>query len=462
MALDPMPDWQSRVLAGELQNHVHRAEELFGLRFGDAGLDEAWEEFGVFERDEPFHPESPYAQLFASWLLYDWLPDPHGTALPRHVQECTAAQAYLARRGARLDPAARRYIEACCAAPFSFYEVIECRPGRGFRLRDVLLGAEMEVVEHSGSASTTQGDILFAKVVPAEGLHLIEGMGPVALPPIFKPDLIDLRKKLGTHGSLFGADRLHEFDIELRESYLHIADSRLNPKLPKMQNTNGDPLEMHTLLFDLDVPSAAYEALKDLAVGASPEELEAVARRDTDGRLVSGEIPWRRAGNRKHKEWTNTSLGTLRIEGGRLTAEVNSAKRAATLRRLIEQRLGDTAQSKPSVVQSVQSMLNRSLSPEERADRERREAEQAELAARPEVQQMIREHLRNHYRAWIDEKIPALGNRTPRKAVRSADGREAVEALITQIERDGVRMSPPLDLDIVRELRETLGLSKHS
>jgi hypothetical protein len=51
-----------------------------------------------------------------------------------------------------------------------------------------------------------------------------------------------------------------------------------------------------------------------------------------------------------------------------------------------------------------------------------------------------------------------LGDRTPRQAMRSADGREAVEALVAQLERDAHRMRPPLDPDVTRELRETLGL----
>ncbi|MEW5880124.1 MAG: hypothetical protein AB1761_06720 [Pseudomonadota bacterium] len=50
---------------------------------------------------------------------------------------------------------------------------------------------------------------------------------------------------------------------------------------------------------------------------------------------------------------------------------------------------------------------------------------------------------------------------TARQAVRHRDGREAVEALINQIERDSVRMTPPLDApDIVREARETLRLKR--
>jgi len=46
--------------------------------------------------------------------------------------------------------------------------------------------------------------------------------------------------------------------------------------------------------------------------------------------------------------------------------------------------------------------------------------------------------------------------------MRDPDGREAVEALIVDIERGGETMRPPLDPAIVRELRETLGLPARS
>ncbi len=441
---------------------VQRATEHLGRdlvreaarHFDDVGLDEAWDEFNLFKSDEPFDDESRYTTLFFSWFLHDWLPDPNDTEVPAAGHGTTVAQAYLARAGNRLDPIARRYVEACCATPFSFHEVIDCRPGQGFRLRDVLLGTDADVIEHSGSKFVRPGDVLFAKVVPIEGIALIEGMGPAAIPPVRKPEIIELRKTLGTQHSLFGVETLREFDIELREVYLGIADALLNPKRPELRNTDGDPLEMHTLVFDLDAPDAAFDALRDLTAGFSEPEVE----RDAAGQLVHAEITWTRRGNKVHKEWDNTTLGTVRIEGKRLTGEVNSAKRAVALRRLIEERLSETAHVKPSIVQSVQSMLGREPTPQERAERERRAKEHAEFAALPEVQEALREHLRSHYRAWVDEKIPALGNRTPRKAMRDADGRESVEALIAQIERDGVRMSPPLDPDIVRELRETLGL----
>jgi hypothetical protein len=41
------------------------------------------------------------------------------------------------------------------------------------------------------------------------------------------------------------------------------------------------------------------------------------------------------------------------------------------------------------------------------------------------------EYLRKHWEAWVDTKVPALGNRTARQAATSSRGRERLEALLT-------------------------------
>jgi len=435
-ALEPL----SHEMVREAQRH-----------FGEVGLEEAWAEFFLFDAPGPFDPKSHFVPIFFSWFLHDWLPDPHDTELPAAVHNTTAAEAFLARSGHRLDPIARSYVEACIATPFSFHEVLDCYPGAGFRLRDVMVGTEVDVAERTASKSVQVGDCLFGKIVPVEKLVLIEGVGPTAIPPAHKPTLIEVRNELGIRQSLFGVETLREFADELRALYVDIEEALHQP--PELRNTDGDPLEMHTLIFDLDAPEAAFDRLADLGGGfAAPE-----AERDAAGRLLRADITWSRAGNKVNKEWDNTTLGTLRIEGTRLKAEVNSAKRATALRKLIERRLGKTARVRPSVVQSMQSLLERQAA--QPARREQHEREQADLAAEPEVQAAMRNAMRNHYRSWVDQKLPALGNRTPRKAVRDPDGREAVEALVAQLERDGARMNPPLDREILRELRVTLGLS---
>ena len=72
----------------------------------------------------------------------------------------------------------------------------------------------------------------------------------------------------------------------------------------------------------------------------------------------------------------------------------------------------------------------------------------------------LREMLLGHYTGWLDTELPILGNRTPRQAVRDADGREAVEALIAQMERDAQKKTPPLDPGITQMLRRELGLAE--
>lgn len=424
--------------------------------FGEVGIDGAWEEFHLVGAELPFDPQSHNMPMFMSWFLYHWLPGAGvGSETPADTREHTAAQAFLLRAGSRIDPIARRYIEAACNSPFGFYEVVACRPGHGFRLSDVLLGSEVEVIEHSASNQAQIGDIMFAKLVSVDGITLVEGIGPALIPPQFKPELIELRNALAAQSHASGVQLLHDHSDEIREQYLVMADAILNPQLPELRNTDDDPLQMHTLIFDLDAPQAAFEALKDLSAGFDEPQIE----RDATGAFIGARISWTRKGNKTQKDWDNTILGSIRIKGQRLTAEVNSSKRAAKLTKLIAQRLGDSARAKPSVVQSVQSALTRTPTSQEAAARKRHQDQQAVFAAQPEVQAAVREHLRKHYRSWIDQKIPALGNRTPRAAVRDADGREAVSALILQIERDGTRMSLPLDSEIMRELRQSLGLA---
>lgn len=60
-----------------------------------------------------------------------------------------------------------------------------------------------------------------------------------------------------------------------------------------------------------------------------------------------------------------------------------------------------------------------------------------------------RAYERAHWAAWPRQALPALGGRTPRQAVRTADGRAAVERVVSELAADGVDVDP---------LRAALGL----
>ncbi len=422
-------------------------------QLGDELIDEAWANFTGEE--EAFDPETPHIPVFMPWFFFQWCPDPEDTRFPDlAAREATVAGEFIARRGRHLDPLLVRYLEACMAAPFSFHEVARLQAGRGFALRDLMLERETFVIEHSASRSVAPGDILFAQIVTIDGLSLLEGCAPVVLQPKEKPRLIDLRKAIRAQGDLFGEALLKQRSSELIELYLDLAQRVLNPALPELQNTDGEPLELRTLVFAIADCAAAAAAFDAARLADAESIVQDDVRHGADGTLVGGEWTWRKAGNKLHKGWDNTSLGQLMLADGRLKVHVNSAARAARAKALVEDLLKGNASYRVTEIASTESMLAQAKT----GPAPKNDGEQERLMQMPEVRQHLAQMLMQHYTQWLETELPALGERTPREAARDRDGREAVGALIAQIERDGARQAPPLDPEIPAMLRRELGL----
>jgi len=441
--------------------------KLADSRCGKDALFEAWEDFMPWE-DEPFSFDTPHMQIFMPWFYFDWLPDPHDTSVKREALDGrTLGQVYLDKKGRLIDPLLVRYIEQCCLSPFSFYDVLSVRTGVGFVLRDIMTGEEIDVTEHSGSRQAQAGDILFAKVVKIrhsrEGenqVAMLEATAPLAFPPIEKGAILDLRKEIHSRKLPLTPQLLKEYIYDMLDIYHDISDRLLNPAMPQLQNTDGDPLLPHKLIYELACPAReALDALKQLNLMQDDENLLADAEFDPGGELRKIEFSWEKPGNKMHKNWDNTILGHIRIEGVTLTAEVNSEKRAQKFKAVMAELLPGKARYKTTVIESLQAMLaqEKKTGPSPQASRKKQELE--DFNALPEVQDGLIEVMRNHYRDWLSQKLPVLKGRSPLQAVKTPDGREMVEALLMEFERRGKRAIPPLDPGIIAELREKLGLA---
>lgn len=238
------------------------------------------------------------------------------------------------------------------------------------------------------------------------------------------------------------------------EIYHSIADRLLNPKLPTLVNTDGDLLAFCRVTYEVPSPRAAFEALRHLSLGHTDAELLADASFDQAGELVSVELTWLKAGNAR-MDWKMTSLGNIKIEGRRLIAEVNSERRARRFRKIAEHALPPAGcRHLSTVVESAEVALESYV--REHPDGPPNEDD---LSHNPEVQALLRETLLKHYRSWLDLKIPSLNGKTPREAVKTADGREMVEALVLELERRKVGPAG-LSKEIAAELRATLGLGQ--
>jgi hypothetical protein len=448
-----------RRLRGRLERFPQEMLKFMLRTYGEAALDEAWDEFTLWNEDYgAFDPESPYNAVFIPWMQHCWAPDPEDTAISdASLHDITPTQAYLTRMARRLDPLLRSYLEGCLDAPLGFHEVLHCDPGRSMQLRDVFTGATHLVLEGAASQALAVGDLLYAQVVEVEGICVLEGCSSVIIPPQRKIELIQLRSEVQQSFASTGL-AIGEQDRQdmVRACYLRLADEALNPLPPLLQNTDGDLLIPQKLQFDIDSPTHAFDLLKHLDCTVSESELREQADYDPSGKLRRVEFTWSRRGNSVHAEWDNTILGQFEIDRKSLTLCVNSERRAAEGRKLIEQALGDAARHRHTIAEPFDPAVATGLA-------HGRTAPMAFAQSGPipehEAQAALAAYMTAHVESWPEQALPALAGRTPLQAMADADGREMVAALIRQFER-----SPPYQIDptLIPRLRARLGLTDFS
>jgi hypothetical protein len=177
--------------------------------------------------------------------------------------------------------------------------------------------------------------------------------------------------------------------------------------------------------------------------------------------VIEALIPWVKRTDPKRSSLETVRMGRIRIQDRKLTVEVNSAGRARAIRALIEKSLGVRVRYRRTRKQPLEGLVppvpagpGVQLAP--------RSAEESELMQLPEVRAQLEEFQRRHYESWPEIPIPALNGRTPLEAVQDVDGREMVEALISQFERDAGATQVPTSPEVFVALRRRLGLASRS
>lgn len=279
------------------------------------------------------------------------------------------------------------------------------------------------------------------------------GASPFIVPPRWQTRIIDWRERL-FRKRLLTRQNLDDFDIEIREMYFEIAAEILDPTPPRLSNTDGDPLALTTLTYELKTTvDEALEKLAPLARVRGEDHVDEVVR-DVSGRVTAASLTWVKAGNRQHKGWDNTILGSLRLEPARLVADVNSTRRAERLQREIAKHLRDAAILVETKV----------IDPTEAIAERRRQRASGDPPGEPthetpaELQAIEDEMVRQHWEDWLEIRVPALGNKTPRQAARTAGGRERLEALLAEFGREAE--SRPMVATHLAIVREKLRLPK--
>jgi len=436
-------------------------------QWGKDFFHEAWEEFFLWEDvPEDITGTQEFESMFIPWVTTLFVAEAEGLERDEDDERAPrtttwpvvpVAEYWLANARAQVSDDEREWIHAACRSPMSAFVVEGVDPGRSIDIKDILTGRRFHVLEAAASKTIERNDVAFARVVTVGGTSVMFGMAPWRMGPEWHAPIIDFREHFRPGGLMTRAD-LDDTDFEIRDLYLDIVAKILNPALPQVCNTDGDPLALTTLTFTVEGSVAdVADRLMPLARLSADEPREALIEqieRDDTGALTSAVLSWKKAGNKKHKEWTNTVLGTLRLTPGQIVAEVNSEKRARKCTRELKKLLGAAvALVSTEALDLKQALADRRSAPREPGVR----AEAPAAAGSPELVAMEEALFRQHMERWIDTKVPALGNKTPRVVARTALGRERLVALLSSFERGDVDRLPNRRA-ILDEVRARLGL----
>jgi len=299
----------------------------------------------------------------------------------------------LAARGPLLPPVERSLAEAWRATRRSLYEVVAVRPGTGVTMRDIVIDAAPVDVDDRSLARTAEPlDLVFLRLRPDVDGRLLATDG-ILVPRSRRAFVSDLVRSKDAIGQLRWI-------------------SSPTPA-PRLQNMEGEPILLVTASYRLADPVAAGRALAR------------TLREDEEGVFTESVV-------RRGRDWTR---GTIRIAGETATVDANSKKRADRLVRTLLK-----------AAPGARLMTREERAPEEALDEHRASAEEVEdpgglldPAEHPELQDVLDRMLRDYERRWVDERIPALGGRTPRAAVRDPAGRREVLALLDDMEWEARR-----------------------
>jgi len=217
---------------------------------------------------------------------------------------------------------------------------------------------------------------------------------------------------------------------------IDIIDRATAPHIPEVRNAEGDELLFCTLHY----PFADRAEVDDirLALNRCPEfRQENATFWNWIGPLRSAKASGAQKQPLKSQTFTTTLddgslvLGTVELKDKALILSVNSQARAERGRVLLSEVLhGSLAQPLVELQTLEQCMATRDPAPTAKPN-----------LSEGERRSIIHEGLDRHYRALLDQPIPALGYKSPRAAVKTSKGRDKVVDWLKTLENHTAKLA---------------------
>lgn len=295
----------------------------------------------------------------------------------------------------RLRPCERALFEARRDARLSIFRVDAVRPGASLDIEDVLRGERHTLSDKALSGCDLEGHFLPLRLLRVGEWTFAAMAGPV----LHAMDVDGCLEWLESRGADFASDARTGSEA-LGELWHFLMQVKQRPTV--LQNFDGEALEFLRACYRVEDVDDLLERLASRAdVRFDRDDLEGAWVGQARGRGATG---------------GDVTFARLEIVGDELLVEVNSRGRLERARAWLDKLPGLRFEKADPVEASARAPDDRLRGPEATLPDE----------MRPHVEALLREQ----YRHWLDQPIPALGDRTPRQVARTPGGRRRVERMI--------------------------------
>jgi hypothetical protein len=314
----------------------------------------------------------------------------------------------------------REFFDGLVKTKFSLFEIDEIRSDEGFRLSDAVDGETFEVREKTGSRTLKKYDLILAWIFPYRTHWEMLG-DAIEFPRSDMERLVDLFKVVLNENIKAHPGRSENdlTNMSIPGVFRAFDDFYVKKPSTKLGNTDGHELVLSIATYEVIDRAKAVRIVSGIpGIEKEMEGEENYVWLSSDSRPDLGGGP--------------AILGNMRIEGNKLKLECNSKERLSKLRKRLEKVAGGCIMHTVDSFEDISSLERmRKSSIGVKGSQKTNDAGQMEPAIPPEMMlEIMREYADNHLKSWIDMKIPLLGNKTPRQAVKTEKGKAAVRELL--------------------------------
>lgn len=381
---------------------------------------------------------------------------------------------FATERGRLLSPRQRVWLTGWLNGAPALLEIISVERGVGIHARDLLMGEIYDIRDKMGSETTTRWNIAFTRVLRTDDHYELGGAG-LNVPPRYRGMLRAYVQELrAEYAQRYPQATTHEFlraHAHLLNQYILDEIASAMQQLPIMLTPERDLMEhavvTYTVLNHADALARLRTAAEFQEMQDSETTTRSIAWHETEKslaqlRLHGAPFEWQTpAGDPNGVR----ALGAIELSWDELTLDVISRRRLQAGKALLEKHLDETILFRNEQIESFADALNAldededefedefdvedvfddALRVEDMEEFEDKADSDESIPAfdpnlgllgesRAELEGQLARYRANYNQAWIDQKVPALDNRTPRQAIESFGGRLQVIRLLKDFE----------------------------